>query len=1799
MPLFGITPLTCTHFDPIKLAFGLKTLFFKSGQSAEYCGRRYPLEDLELDTIYYVEASAEGYPVGEDGTIDEEAEPVRVEDLLSDKFLLYEVKEHDLVTRIARHYGTNPNDIARDNHLYGNQLTEAGTILFIRNPQTADPYSPDELDLTDLEALLLRNLLLGDNPYCVFGLEPINFSNGNFYMVQEDSEIPDLNDEFGVTRSYNSALPDYHNEFGYGWSSDFGEHLTILPDGTILYKQADGKGIPFYKNGDEYLPPEGYDETLEPLDSIEVDFVDVPDEEEEETEEGTGNEEDNPEEPEGADQDEQMESFAARTRMMGTPSNALAPQALGDDEESEETTEDEEEADREEDNGDSALAPPACAGWKITRPDGTVSAFDALGFIRYKEDRQGHRTTYVYDTDYNLVQVKSPSGKVLNITMDEKCRITQIELPDGNILRYEYDENGNLVQYTNAMGDTRRYEYDEKHRMTAWYDEKGNCITKNVYDDQDRVVSQTDALGSTATLAYSDGCTVVTDNRGNTSSYYYDGRGRTILIEYEDGTTCSYTYNAEGYQETATDELGNTTSYTYDENGNILTETREDGSGSSYTYNELSLPLTATDYENYTSSFTYDEVGNLLAMTDGEGNTTTYGYDELSRLVSITDANGGTESYTYDGHGNMLSVNATNGLITQFNYDILDNLIKVTLPSGLSTSYAYDEMGNVTSMVDTMGRMTTYTYDIEGNMTSLTDAMDRKEQMTYDAGGRQTSYTSNGGNRIDYDYDVLNDLVEKSYEDERDPEGKEDVVYGYDVMGQRVSMMDRSGESSYEYDGLGRITKVTTGSGETTTYEYGINDMLSRLTYPDGKSVSYEYDLNDNLTQVTDRTGGVTTYVYDAINRVTEIHRPNGISTYNTYNARDQIVSMKNICDDCGWVVSQYDYTYDDRGFIVGEDAIESLYGYAWDDKHDGKHENGRHDDLFPHGGQHTNKHAKDGEYNFQIVETTRTFTYDEDGKLLTATENEEQQGRYDYVFEYDDMGNRTYYGKSRNGVLQESGEYTYNAANQLTQAKIYDGKKNTTLDYEYDADGNRISETGKVGTDKVENTYIYTVENRLKAVYDADDLLVAMAYDGDGNRIFQLNYNLHTDDDWKGNNGNGNGNNKDNKGQGGGTSNGTSETAETSSVPSEEGLAFIESLTSYDLSLEGVLERKADKFTASDELEALQDEADDTEASPSNAKKTDKKNDNGNNGNNGNGGNGNHYGWENGNNGNSGNNGNGNSGNNGNGNSGNNGNGNGNSGNNGNGDGTGGGDTTNTGGSTNQSGILFPIEGEVSELEQEMIDMIKTDGKHKDYELIEYVNDVNREHTEVLMELNINGIMDTAYSYGNERLTVERFDGWTGFYTYDPRGSVSGVTGMEGYIWQSYRYDAYGNITFGKPQYNNVYGYNAESYNPNLDAIYLRARYYNPTTADFMTEDSYLGDISDPLTLNRYSYVKASPLNYIDPSGHSLRGISNSPDDYLPTKQEIRLLPTSFYGEWKEEYNRLGTDERKWEYLDILYDYIAMVNDDPELQQTLKDLDAIGTWAQETTDTLASYCAGAHVTMYLNDIAFQDIFIDASQTPTKPQIEAAIRLIQQDYPALKAEAYRLGELTGDFWWALRNALAIVGTAMLVGSGIGAVAGVAGGGAAGVSVSGGAASIALTGGVTVAVDSAGVAAVGAASLAGAGAIYSMGNGNFGKGDSNSVKPEAAVTGSKKHGVNWKEGPARAKATGNPQGQWAKSDLDYATEMANTLKPGESGYFDLPEGSQSIVHMPDGTTQSATRMWIRNNGTGTWHGYPMP
>jgi len=98
---------------------------------------------------------------------------------------------------------------------------------------------------------------------------------------------------------------------------------------------------------------------------------------------------------------------------------------------------------------------------------------------------------------------------------------------------------------------------------------------------------------------------------------------------------------------------------------------------------------------------------------------------------------------------------------------------------------------------------------------------------------------------------------------------------------------------------------------------------------------------------------------------------------------------------------------------------------------------------------------------------------------------------------------------------------------------------------------------------------------------------------------------------------------------------------------------------------------------------------------------------------------------------------------------------------------------------------------------------------------------------------------------------------------------------------------------------------------------------------------------------------------------------------------------------------------------------------------------------------------------------------------------------------------------------------------------------------------------------------------------------------------NGLRPEGGYLKGKKHALKWKEGPSFASDTGVPQGQWgSQADLEFAGRQAGTLKAGEGAYFDLPEGSASVVHRPDGTTVPASRIWVRNNGTGTFHGYPL-
>ncbi len=184
---------------------------------------------------------------------------------------------------------------------------------------------------------------------------------------------------------------------------------------------------------------------------------------------------------------------------------------------------------------------------------------------------------------------------------------------------------------------------------------------------------------------------------------------------------------------------------------------------------------------------------------------------------------------------------------------------------------------------------------------------------------------------------------------------------------------------------------------------------------------------------------------------------------------------------------------------------------------------------------------------------------------------------------------------------------------------------------------------------------------------------------------------------------------------------------------------------------------------------------------------------------------------------------------------------------------------------------------------QEELASLVKGGVNAKGYTLTEYVNDVNRENTEVLAEYKADNTVRQAYTYGEsgngERIGVDKVDKSTetSYYIYDGRGNVTGLMTNDGTLTNSYTYDPYGTLTSGTADAVNYYGYNAESTNTKTGLQYLRARYYDPENGNFTSEDTEDGELPFPLTRNRYAYALNNPLNYKDPTGHKSKGVGRA----------------------------------------------------------------------------------------------------------------------------------------------------------------------------------------------------------------------------------------------------------------------------------------------------------------------------------
>ena len=128
-----------------------------------------------------------------------------------------------------------------------------------------------------------------------------------------------------------------------------------------------------------------------------------------------------------------------------------------------------------------------------------------------------------------------------------------------------------------------------------------------------------------------------------------------------------------------------------------------------------------------------------------------------------------------------------------------------------------------------------------GEITYVTD-------YTYDDNSNVKIRIAPDGKIIKSNYDGLNRLIEKCYLADIATEcttAIADVIYDYDPNGNRISMTDSTGTTSYTYDRFNRLTSVAQPGIVPTYYDYDKTNNLTKITYPTGEEIVYGYD-NDN-----------------------------------------------------------------------------------------------------------------------------------------------------------------------------------------------------------------------------------------------------------------------------------------------------------------------------------------------------------------------------------------------------------------------------------------------------------------------------------------------------------------------------------------------------------------------------------------------------------------------------------------------------------------------------------------------------------------------------------------------------------------------------------------------------------------------------------------------------------------------------------------------------------------------------------------------------------------------------------------
>jgi len=598
--------------------------------------------------------------------------------------------------------------------------------------------------------------------------------------------------------------------------------------------------------------------------------------------------------------------------------------------------------------------------YRLVMRDGSEMVFEphSPNRILWSQDRFGNKLDYTYDAG-RVSRLSSPNGRYIDINYDTQSRITSANDPLGSTWRYEYNTQGLLAKVFYPDNTFRRYEYQSwgsgttlRHRLSAIYDQRGNRVLLNEYEEQlngtslvptGRVTRQTLADGAVYQIQYNhmDGDTVGTlvthpdgsqrrvvfgegmypvsdtlaygtplaqefrferdaegrmtariDPTGRRTEYEYDGFGQVVKTTWLAGTSQAVNaltaYTAEGQVARVTDPLNRTATLEYLQ-GCLSRVTDALGKSSKFTCNSAGLPDTMTDALSNTT-IAYYVGADLVALSDPLGRIVNFRYDALGRQVASQGPDGQPARTEYDARGQVIKSVSPDGGTTELAYDANGNLTDALLPHQAGVTYEYDSRDRVLKRTDSLGQSESWTYDGMSRVLTYTDRRDFTTHYTYDRLGRRDTTTYHDGTTVVSHYDAAGRL--QSLVDSVSGA----LAWGYDDFDRMTTSTSPQGTVSYGYDAVGRRTSMTAGSQPT---------------------VEYRYDAGDRLRQILQGTE-VQEYEYDDVDRITKSRLPNGVEAAYTFDSAGQLTGL-------AWqkpgasALGTLGYAYDSSGRVVAQ----------------------------------------------------------------------------------------------------------------------------------------------------------------------------------------------------------------------------------------------------------------------------------------------------------------------------------------------------------------------------------------------------------------------------------------------------------------------------------------------------------------------------------------------------------------------------------------------------------------------------------------------------------------------------------------------------------------------------------------------------------------------------------------------------------------------------------------------------------------------------------------------------------------